>query len=302
MPFGFTQRSDVEKQVRRIATEQIDKAVKQCRGFDDFDKTVHGLRRRCKKLRGLLRLIEPRFKGFEAENRAVRDAADGLAGTRDAAVMIETLDALLRFDREGNRIPRIGMPLADAVSGLLESQVASLPDGDARQQLLAEFGRVMEQVGDRAKDWSIGRGGFASLARGLERTYRGMAEGMGTAVVEGTAEAMHDWRKQTKYHWHHVSLLSRAAPELLEGPKGLLDQLGELLGDHHNLHVLDERLAEERGRFDEGGTEAVRGVIGERQAALAERAFALGRQLTVEKPGALRRRFEHYWQLLPSKA
>lgn len=302
MPFGFTQRSDVDKQVRRIATEQIEKALQECQGYVDFDETVHGLRRRCKKLRGLLRLIEPRFKGFEAENRAVRDAADGLAGMRDAAVMIETFDALLQFDRAGNRIARIGVPLSEAVSGLLESHVASLPEGGARQQLLAEFCRAMEQVGDRAKDWSIGRSGFAALAGGLEQTYRRMADGMGTAMADDTAEAMHDWRKQTKYHWHHVSLFSRAAPDVLEGPMDLLNQLGELLGDHHNLHVLDERLAAERGQVDDGGAGTIRAVIVEHQAVLAGRAFALGRQLTAEKPGALRRRFEQYWQLLPDKA
>ena len=300
MPFGFTQRFDVEKQVRRIATVQIDKALKECRGYADFDKTVHGLRRRCKKLRGLLRLIEPRFKGFETENRAVRDAADGLAGMRDAAVMIETFDGLLKFDRAGNRIPRIGMVLADAATGLLESHVAKVPEGAARQQLLTDFCDIMEQVGNRAKNWSIGRSGFASLAGGLEETYRGMADGMETAMADDTAEAMHDWRKQTKYHWHHVSLLSRSAPELLEGPKDMLNQLGELLGDHHNLHVLGERLAGEQ--FDDGEAGTIRAVIVEHQTVLADRAFALGRQLAAEKPGALRRRFGHFWQLLPDKA
>jgi hypothetical protein len=301
MPFGFTQRNDVEKQVRKIATAQTDKALEESRFYSDFDETVHGLRRRCKKLRGLLRLIEPRFKGFEAENRAVRDAADGLAGMRDAAVMIETFEGLLKFDRAGNRIPRLGMPLAEAVNGLLVGQVAKVPEGSARQQLLADFRGIMEQVGNRAKHWSIGRSGFASLAGGLEETYRRMADGMGRAMVEDTAEAMHDWRKQTKYHWHHVSLLSRTAPELLAGPKDLLDKLGELLGGHHNLHVLDERLAAEQG-LDGDNAGSIRVVIVERQAALAERAFAIGRQLTAEKPAALRRRFEHYWQLLPDKA
>lgn len=302
MPFGFTQRSAVEKQVRRIATEQIEKALGESRGYADFDKTVHGLRRRCKKLRGLLRLIEPRFKGFEVENRALRDAADGLAGMRDAVVMIETLDGLLKFDRAGNRIPRIDMALADAATGLLESQLTSLPKRRARQRLMADFCGTIEQVGRRARDWSIGRSGFASLAGGLEETYRRMADGMGTAMAEDTAEAMHDWRKQTKYHWHHVNLLRRAAPEVLGGHGRLLDQLGEFLGDHHNLHVLDESLAAERGRLHDSEAGTIRAVIVERQAILAKQAFALGRQLTAEKPVALRRRFKHYWQLLPDKA
>jgi hypothetical protein len=91
-----------------------------------------------------------------------------------------------------------------------------------------------------------------------------------------------------------VGLLHAAAPDLLRARKASLDRLGEMLGDHHNLAVLGDTLAE-RG---DGG---VREAITEQQAILASDAFALGRQLTAEKPTALRDRFEQYWALLPEK-
>ena len=156
----------------------------------------------------------------------------------------------------------------------------------------------MEQVGDRARSWRIRGHGFAALADGFGLTYQRMAESMEEASKAPTAEALHEWRKHAKYHWHHVSLFTRAAPDLLGDLKDRLDQLGELLG---NLHVLDEHLAADPDLDSPGAERAIAVVIADRQSVLAEQAFALGRQLVVEKPGAIGRRFKHYWQLLPEK-
>lgn len=302
MTFAFKQRLNVQQQVRDIAIEQIDAGLQACQSDADFDKTVHGLRRRCKKIRGLLRLIEPRFEHFEAENRAVRAAAASLAGTRDAAVMIETFSALLEFDRDGKREPTIAMDLADAVRAMLEGKAAGRPDGLDRRQLLAAFADTMEQVGARARTWQIERGGFAGLGSGLELTYRRMIDSIEKAVAADSAAALHDWRKHTKYHWHHLSLFSCTAPDVLAGNRDLLDQLAELLGDHHNLHVLQYQLAAQPEQLDEAEVATLAAVIAEQQSVLTARAFDLGRQLTAERPGALRRRFEHYWRLLPKRA
>lgn len=299
MGFNFTRRTAVKDQVRGIAIGQVVAALEECRGDGDLDKTVHGLRRRCKKLRGLLRLIEPRCKVFEAENRVVRDAAQGLSGMRDAAVMVETFDALVEFDSKREGGPRLDVALARPVRSLLRGRVIVAPETIDRQQLLGDFAAAMAPLAERAQSWAIQGRGFACLGAGLERTYGRMREGLAQARDEGSAEALHDWRKHAKYHWHHVGLLQLAAPELLAGRKNLLDQLAELLGDHHNLHVLHETLATGQQSGSAEGIERLGEVIAERQSLLATRAFVLGRQLAVEKPTALRRRFEQYWQLLP---
>lgn len=299
MAFSFTGRSDIKDQVRRIAVDQVEAALEECRGEADLDQTVHGLRRRCKKLRGLLRLIEPRSKVFEAENRVVRDAAQGLAGTRDAAVMVETFDALVDFDRKREGGARLDAPLTGQVYSILRGRVIRAPETIDRQRLLGDFAAALTPLMQRARKWPIEGRGFACIGAGLERTYGRMREGMEHARDEGSAEALHDWRKHTKYHWHHVSLLNRAAPELLRGRRDLLDQHAELLGDHHNLHVLQHTLATTSEPIVAEGVGTIGAVIAERQAVLEARAFELGRQLTVEKPTVLRRRFEQYWQLLP---
>lgn len=297
MAFAFTQRRAIEQQVRDIASEQIDKALDAGkRGEADFAALVHQLRRRCKKLRGLLRLIEPHFKHARRENRAFRDAAAGLSGTRDAAVMVETLADILDFDRQHDGGARIDAARGEALAAEFSAKAGEVPDQQGASGLLRHFIETFEAARRRVDDWELSGRGFDQLGDGLEDTYRRMRNGLAVAETEQTAEAVHEWRKDAKYHWQHVALLQSAAPEVLKPRKALLDRLGEILGDHHNLAVLDHKLAELPD------VSAIRGVIAERQATLASEAFVLGHQLTAEKPGMLRDRFEQYWSLLPERS
>ena len=81
--------------VRRIARSQIETAVAE---IDDETlgpvTTVHQLRKRCKKVRGLVRLVRPGFKAYGDENAAFRDLSRGLADLRDAGALLETVAAL----------------------------------------------------------------------------------------------------------------------------------------------------------------------------------------------------------------
>jgi len=296
MGFGFTHHAGIQAQVRAIAVEQIAEALAACRGDDDLDKVVHGLRRRCKRLRGLMRLIEPHFKLAKREDQCFRDAARCLSGTRDAAVMVETFADLLaaegQRDGGGRFEPDRGAVLAQWLAGRVDQKQT---EGD-RAALLAPFVALFEAAGKRARRWSLSGQGFAQIGDGLQDSYRAMRDELRRAEAEPTAAVLHDWRKHTKYHWHHVSLLQAAAPDLLRPRKESLDRLGEMLGDHHNLAVLDDLLA---GQDDIKG---VRQAIAARQDVLTAGALTLGRQLAAEKPVALRDRFEHYWHLLPGKA
>ena len=60
MPFKLLADEDVESGIRRVAYEQLDKCLDE---LDDDSleahATVHQARKRCKKLRGLVRLVRP---------------------------------------------------------------------------------------------------------------------------------------------------------------------------------------------------------------------------------------------------
>ena len=99
-----------ETAFRAIALDQLDEALSDLDNPDrDGRSVVHEARRRCKKLRGLLRLVRPVFPEFARENAAIRDAAALLSHLRDAEVLHQTVaelvewrhdDALVRIVRE----------------------------------------------------------------------------------------------------------------------------------------------------------------------------------------------------------
>lgn len=283
MRFSFKSRSGVAGQVRKIVRSQVEKALEEVRGGEDFDRTVHGLRRRCKKLRGLLRLVKPHFEDFAVENRALRDAARLLGGARDARVMIQTLDglALAGVGREAR--------------ALLESRADALASSKDQSEELERFAKMFGKLAGRVDRWRLDRRGFELVGDGLEQTYWRFAAGYSKAAETGTAEALHEWRKHVKYHAVHLGLLARAAPNVIGARKALIGSLGDCIGDHHNLAVLDKTLKTQ----EFAGLSAIESAIATRQRDLAASALGLGRQLAAEKPHALRRRFKAYWSFLP---
>ncbi|SEP96606.1 CHAD domain-containing protein [Devosia sp. YR412] len=293
MSFAFKTSKRVTQQVREIAAEQVSKALTAVEAGDaDFDATVHALRRRCKKLRGLLRLVEPHFEGFTKENAAIRDAADLLGGARDARVMVETLDGLVA-GRHAAAEQAIG------ARQYLVDRVESLSNGGDRAETLEQFAKMFGQIAKRIDHWQFDASGYVVISDGLERTYKQFCKGVAEAHKHDTAEALHVWRKQAKYHGYHVTLLGKTAPDILEPRGKSLVRLGDLLGDHHNLAVLGDTLADEAGRL--GDVSEIERSIVARQHELAADAFALGQQLAAEAPSALRQRFAAYWQLLPEE-
>ena len=284
MAFAFKQSSGVADQVRAIAVEQIDKALQAVQANGDFDKTVHTLRKACKKLRALLKLVRPVFEDYEPENAAIKAIADQFSVARDAAVMVETLAGLSH-------------PAAGPVLDRLSERARHLRSQMGEEALLASARAQLEDLRQSALEWRFSASGRAIVLPGLRKSYSRFRKGFALAHDLGDSEAIHDWRKAAKTHWYHARLFEPAAPEALAGVVANLERLGTMLGDHHNLAVLANWLDAGVPSGDEG-LEDLRNAIATRQLELANASFDLGRQFVVEAPSALAHRFEQYWHLL----
>ena len=129
--------------VRRIASELIDDAIARIEVPDrDRHEAVHGVRKNCKELRGLLRLVRPRVPDlYQAENRYFRDAAASLSGIRDAEAALESYDALLKaFDEQVDR--RDLAPARRALTLHKQHLSEDVADLDARLDALSNVPEV----------------------------------------------------------------------------------------------------------------------------------------------------------------
>ncbi|KKB12051.1 hypothetical protein VE25_09760 [Devosia geojensis] len=276
--------------VRRIARQEIAAALAETADErQSFDTRVHGARRRCKRLRGLARLVRPQFGGYARVNTAVREAMAGLAHTRDAAVIVETLDGLTAHGADG-----VAEDTFVRVRQALSARVEQV-GGNEQQRLIADLSGHLRALADEVESWRLDRKGFAALEGGLTRIYAGMGKAMRAALAAPDDEALHEWRKLVKYHWHHITLMRETAPDVLGPQRALADELGEALGDHHNLSVLIRMLPVLAEESDRAGIAA---AARRKQERLAERAFFIGRQVAAEPPKALAKRFGGYWKLM----
>ncbi len=295
MPYRFRRKETVQAGVRRIAREQISKALRELTDEDlDEHETVHQVRKRCKKVRGLLRLCRPSCEvTYREGNAAFRDAARGLSSLRDAQTLIETADSLRKqLDSSSDR------RALDALREGLGARRDRIAEKEVPMQVrLPRFRAQMEESLRAVDQWQVGAGGFASVGGGLQRTYRRGRRSMSGAVAQPSAERFHEWRKRVKYHWYHVRLLRKVWPADLEAREDALDELSGLLGDEHDLAVLSGVLSAEAAKLAEKDVlRRLLPAIDRQRGELQTRAWPLGARLFAEKPKHLGRRLGRYWE------
>jgi CHAD domain-containing protein len=298
MSYRLEHDERVAKAIPRIARKQADKAIAALNRHQGARDRVHQARTAVKKLRGLLRLVRPVLGDtYERENERLRALGDSLSQLRDAEVLIATFDGLFdHFEEQlGPPLRRVRTRLTTRLRGI-ESRL----DLPAR---LREAGRQFSKTRKRAKAWVPRKrkrrkgSGWKIIVGGLGSTYRWGRRAMAAAYGDPDDAAFHDWRKAVKYHGYHVRLLADMWPEEMEGRQGVLEKLGELLGEDHDLAVFAETLRAERRCFDdERDRQVLQGLITQRQQALRAMARPLGKRLYAERPSEFCRRLHHYWR------
>lgn len=277
MTYRFSPDEDVAAAARRVSEEQLGEAAARLRHdvADDAVAAVHDARKAVKKERALVRLVRgavPRGARRQ-ENRALREAARGLSGARDAEVLVETLDGLA--ERYAGMVP------ATAFTAVREPLVRARSEARAQladPQLPETAADRLEAAGRRIAVLPMRGTGFAALMPGLSLTYRRGRRAFGAARSDPAAERLHAWRKRVKDLWYQLRLLSDVGGEIVAGHAKDAHALADLLGDEHDLAVLREALDALPALADD-----VVALIDRRRAELAAEAFGLGRRVYAEK-------------------
>ncbi|HXV84527.1 MAG TPA: CHAD domain-containing protein [Candidatus Binatia bacterium] len=294
MSFYLLEKESVEEGIKRIADEQIAQAIEE---IDNpklkRPEAIHQVRKRCKKVRAVLRIVRPQFEEtYQFENAWFRDTAKNLADLRDAQAIIETYDSLLeKFSDQIDR--RTFAPVRRALT--LRQKKILKETGDLDQQL-EEIRNRMRKAGDRVPDWKLKVDGFDAIGGGLLATYRRAQKAMTAAYENSTAENFHEWRKRAKYHGYHMRLLRELWKPVMRSLRSETDELSDLLGDDHNLAVFHKTLLESPNKYgNKRDIQALLGLIDRRSAELRMEAKTIGAKIFAEKPKALGRRFRTCW-------
>lgn len=300
MAFRFQAGEPTDDAVRRCAVEQLDKAIADLNEGVKADpvSAVHDARKALKKERALLRLVRGAISSGtrRRQNAALRDCAKRLSGTRDADVMLETIDALCQ---------RYAGQLLEPTFAALREQLAGQGE-TAREALMgsgviAEVSGQLHAIRSEMSGLELRKSGWSAIEPGLERGYRRGAKAMRTARRTRTAENLHQWRKRVKDLWYHLLLLEETAPHAVSGYADDAHLLSDLLGDDHDLAVLAETLESVRGEVAVD-VEAVLSLIATRREQLQGEAFLLGARVYAESPKHFNRRLHRYWKAWRAEA
>jgi CHAD domain-containing protein len=277
---------------RAVALERATHALRALRETAALDQgtAVHDVRKDAKKLRALLRLLQPAIDPQlrRSENHAIATMARSLAGSRDADVLAAQA-ADLR-DRAVGQAP-------EATFTAVHDALAQVSGGAQLDGAIPAAVADLEALAQRIAGWPLDEVRARTLVDGLERTYaRGRRELRRVQRAPADAERLHEWRKRVKDLWYQQRLLREIWPGVLQAQAGELGALGELLGDDHDLAVLHDQLTSPDG-VGAGlavDLEPVVAVIDARRADLQTRALAIGARVYAETPGAFARRHRTY--------
>lgn len=275
MAFRLRLDDAIEKEFRRIGAEQIERALRQLAAGADLSIAVHETRKCMKRARALLRLAREGLgeSVFGAENARLREIAAQLATSRDDQVMIETA-TLLASEADGGRQD----VLKRIKAALVASQSREAPAADP--EVVAAARADLERALRRFRRLRLGSDDVSVLVRGHVRSYRKGRKLSQSIALSDSAETFHDWRKSVQTHWRHMQLFSKAWPDMAEARVALARDLSQILGEDHDLAVLDARLAElESDSLTADDINEVRDIIGQRQRALRTSALPRGRAL-----------------------
>lgn len=287
--------SSVDKAIRRIAREQFDKALALLDDRDDRDdisNSIHEVRKRCKKLRGLIRLVGPAFPDIASENAALRDAGALLAGARDTQVALTAFDAIVT-EANGRLAPEKLAPYREQLS----QAVAGFDLGDALDKRLSECRERLLAARERSRGWKLSEQGWDAIGGGLGKTYSRAHKAAARVASEGTDEAFHLLRKQMKYHWYHSRLLQQISPRELTKRARHARDLTEILGQHHDLFVLERRLRDAFPYAEHPMIETLQVLSRRRRAIQEEQVSEMSARLLKHEPKKLVSEWHEQWKL-----
>lgn len=280
---------DMSAALRRIAEDRLTRAI-EATGAETPEArmlAVHDIRKRLKEMRGLIRLVRPDFDGFKPADQALRDIGRGLSALRDIKVRCDTLGHVADY-----------AALPDDPLGPYLAELGTRRDaayGDPSVALLRDTGAALTALRDSSAQWSLRHSGRRAIFPGLSKTYAEARDAMEHARETHAPEDFHAWRKHVKYHFYHAQILAPIWPEAMAAHIAAAEALGELLGKHHDLHVLGEE-ARAAG-LAKAPLKVLEQGLTDRIEMLEKQAFLDGARLLADTPDTLSRRWSTWYRL-----
>jgi CHAD domain-containing protein len=268
-------------------------AISELRRVGDprSDDAIHEARRHIKKVRATIGLVQKSLSGiYPSTNSRMREACRLLAPVADGQAVIDTIGRVRQT--YGRRLPPRTL---GSIRDVLVERSARIDRKAELDRVLPRTARILRVEQARVPHWTLTDGGFRAVAPGLEKSFRRARKAMAQADTHPSSDNYHAWRQRVKDLWFQIRLLESRCGHKLTVDEHQLEMLDGLLGEHHNVILLERILVEEALVSRLQAARCLR-VLRRYQAALRRRAQKLGRKVFAEKARPFVHRIKRLWQ------
>lgn len=229
MSYAFSPHTSLADNLRQVTDDQLHAARDELMQLDSAE-AVHQTRKRCKKMRALLRLIRYTDADsetlYQVENALYRSISDLLCSSRDAVSLYQALAEQL----DVTRYPHI--------TAFLRVRIVE----DDKDTLL-QVRQLLNQHRKHMGGWKIDHLTWKDSRQGYAKSYRRTKKALKDAQEKEDDVAFHTLRKRVKDQWYHSRLLQKRYPKKIGRRCKPLKALASALGDWRDLRLLCHFLA-----------------------------------------------------------
>jgi CHAD domain len=168
------------------------------------------------------------------------------------------------------------------------------------EALGAAASRALQQVealGVEVSRWPLAKRDIALYLEGVGNSYRQARKKMKKGLAGRDVKTLHRARMWAIHHLHHLEILGRLWPKLIQEWTAELLKLREALGDLNDLEEIGALIASQPGAFSSEATRAVAAdAVSMRRSELFKQASKLNHHLFAEKPSHLTQRIGAMWK------
>lgn len=278
-------KKSLAREVRRVAREEREGTLKELLTVNDQSRStaVHEARKHLKKVRALIRLLRPATGEafYKDENAAMRKAAQRMSSIRDWHVRVQTIEKLTVKSGK-RRTPVAFARIRTAVAARLCQVIEESEKEDWSKQAAVDI----EGALGRIDKWPLKPLTTKSVRSGLKAACKKARRALAVARRRATDAKLHALRKTVKDLWYHLRLLGGDRPAPIETLTKRLRDLGQKLGDDHDLAMLLAARAD-NPLPEPADWETLEKALASRRPRLQRGALRLASKALIRKPGAL---------------
>jgi len=294
MAYRLKTGQPVDREVRRIIDRQLRLAIRGLSTATDrtSDDAIHKDRRRLKKIRALIRLVQPALGRFyRPTSRQLRTVSWMLSPIADSLAAVDTLARVgKRFRQE---LPRA--TLAAIRVALVQRDTAA--DRRAHTDHIRRRAiQILRSERRRVRRWRLKTSGSRAIMPGLAKSGRRARQALALAIDSPTIDHYHLWRRRVKDQWLQIRLIETRCGKALAADERQLEALDGCLGEYHNCVLLQSLFVANSFVPRQETAQCLR-VLRRYQIELREQALMLGRTIYREPRRAFVRRVREHWRL-----